>query len=64
MYGPLDVASDLRDFPREAAEELRDCLVYLAAHHIAQEAARRERRECEVSDAVEIGLAEIEEVTR
>jgi hypothetical protein len=29
-YGPLDVASDVRDFKRERAEEIADALVYSA----------------------------------
>ena len=30
VYGPLHLASDSRNFTREAGEELRDGLVYLA----------------------------------
>ena len=52
VYGPLDVAADARDFSLEASDELRDCLVYLAAHHIAQTVQRRERMECETADRI------------
>lgn len=30
-YGPLDLASDTRDFAREALEEARDAAIYLAS---------------------------------
>lgn len=33
-YGPLNLATDKRDFRREAAEELRDWLVYDAADKV------------------------------
>lgn len=34
QYGPLDIAADRRDFPREAGEELRDCMVYIAVERL------------------------------
>jgi hypothetical protein len=30
LYGPLDLAEDVRDFDSEARDEVEDCLVYLA----------------------------------
>lgn len=55
-YGPLDLARDQRDFGKEAAEELRDCLVYLAARAVAENDRRLERLRCEAAD--EIAAAE------
>lgn len=34
IYGPLDMANDQRDWRREAQEELRDCLVYIATERL------------------------------
>ena len=36
QYGPLDVQGDRRDWKREAAEELLDGCVYLAAETMRQ----------------------------
>lgn len=35
-HGPLDLASDPRDFPAEGREELRDWLWYHAFHEVKQ----------------------------
>jgi hypothetical protein len=37
IYGPLDVSKDKRNFLREGAFELRDMIVYYAAHALAIE---------------------------
>jgi hypothetical protein len=34
LYGPLDLSSDERDFRSEAADELRDGAIYLAADRV------------------------------
>lgn len=39
-YGPLDLASDERDWLRERAMECRDLLFYTAAHAVAEQRRR------------------------
>jgi hypothetical protein len=50
MYGALNLATDLRDFREEAAQESRDLLVYNSAENVARQHRRRERIACEVAD--------------
>lgn len=38
VYGMLELASDNRDWLAEARAELRDCLFYLCAYHVAEAA--------------------------
>jgi len=52
-YGPLDLASDGRDFREEAAQEARDLLVYSAAENVARQHRRRERLRCEAAGELE-----------
>jgi hypothetical protein len=33
-YGGLDLAQDVRDFDKEAREEIEDALVYFACRHL------------------------------
>lgn len=60
-YGPLVVGSDERDWGKEAAEECRDLLAYLAMDQIARQHRRIERLACEAAD--EIAGFELDEVT-
>lgn len=41
VYGELDVASDRRDYRREAGEEVRDALVYLGAELVRLRRSRQ-----------------------
>ena len=63
VYGPLDLASDGRDFREEAAQEARDLLVYVSAENVARQHRRRERIACHAHDElhgrVELGLREL-----
>lgn len=36
VYGPLDIASDTRDWTKEAREEAADLLVYLAIRFLRE----------------------------
>lgn len=51
-YGPLDIASDVRNFRRERAMEARDMLFYSAAQAIAERAAREAEIEREFEEAM------------
>lgn len=69
-YGPLDIARDGRIWDREAEQELRDLLFYLAAQFIAARDIERDRIEAEHYEAIastptpiEAGLAELANAT-
>ena len=53
IYGPLDLASDGRDFREEAAQESRDLLVYVSAENVARQHRRRERLRFEAAGEIE-----------
>lgn len=61
-YGPLDLRSDHRLFDREAEQELRDTLFYLAAQYVADQARARDARQAEHDRLVESGLTELRRV--
>jgi hypothetical protein len=63
QYGGMDLATDTRDFRKEAADEFADALWYMAAHVVAKTDERIERMQCDVHDAVEPALAELAETT-
>jgi len=56
-YGPLDLATDKRDFVREAAEESIDRAFYLDAHYIRVQ--DEERAALHEAAGVELGKGEV-----
>ena len=59
IYGPLCLESDRRDPRAEAADELTDCLFYLAADFVARDLRRAVA--AAKQDPVAIGLRELAE---
>jgi hypothetical protein len=69
QYGALVVATDARDFRKEAADEFADALWYMAAEVVRRADERAERLACEAADEhvtdktrrLEEGLRELRE---